>query len=280
MKYLLNFLKKQPVVTMLLAVIIGMAGILSLDGGDIPIGGFVLRILLSGTMGVYLYLISGEKAIQDYSESTGYVIKTLSVYWILAGIVGLLGMLMLFDESTVKYENWYVNLLLGFFEMLAVGLFEELLFRAIINDSIIYQFRNCKGVFVLSAVVSFLVFGAVHIVPAVLAGSVYDTNTALQAVMKTVQTGVLGLTLLVMYWKSRNIWACAVLHGIYDFLLALHTYFVNIGSMGGYVSTDSSAGNSALIMYSVTTVIELLIFFRVWKKVGKTIDFEKLRQEW
>ena len=44
-----------------------------------------------------------------------------------------------------------------------VGLFEEVAFRALINDAIVYQFRSFKHVFLLSAVLSSLIFGYVHV---------------------------------------------------------------------------------------------------------------------
>ena len=97
---------------------------------------------------------------------------------------------------------------------ISVGLFEELAFRAVINDAIIYKFREKKYVFVLSAVVSSLVFGAAHIV------GEFDATSAIawgQAVAKTLESGVFGLALLILYWKTRNIWACGVAHGLFDF---------------------------------------------------------------
>ncbi len=41
-----------------------------------------------------------------------------------------------------------------------LGLYEETVFRVIINDAILYKFRNSKYVFVWIAVISSLVFGA------------------------------------------------------------------------------------------------------------------------
>lgn len=281
MKYLLDFLKKQPLVCGILALIFSMASIMTLDGGSSPIGDFMLRLLLSGTCGVFLFLISEDKAIRDYSETTGYVVKVLSVYWIIAFLFGGLGILALItDPQNVKvYNDWAVRLLVDFFTYFSVGLFEEMLFRAVLNDALIYQFRNTKHIFLLSAVVTSLVFGGVHIFGSVLDGEVNTPITIAQAVLKTVSCGVFGLNLLIMYWKTRNIWACAVVHGGYDFLTCVSdSIVISEQTETGYVNEDS--GMTTIIIYSVQTIIELIILAVVWKKAGKKIDFEKIRKEW
>jgi membrane protease YdiL (CAAX protease family) len=76
--------------------------------------------------------------------------------------------------------------------MLFVGLFEETAFRALINDSIVYQFRSFKHVFLLSAILSSLIFGYVHVmfVP------VNSPIIAGQVVGKTISTALFGLASL------------------------------------------------------------------------------------
>ena len=160
---------------------------------------------------------------------------------------------------------------------MAVGLFEELAFRAVINDAIIYKFREWKYVFVLSAVVSSIAFGAAHVV-----GFEATSYLAwLQAIGKTLSAGVFGLALLILYWKTRNIWACGVVHGLYDFLASVSMGVFESPAMNHntYVAPDESA-IQAIILYSVLTVIEGVITFIIWKKIGKQIDFDDIRRNW
>ena len=161
--------------------------------------------------------------------------------------------------------------LILFLMFMAVGQFEELAFRAVINDAIIYKFRNWKYVFVLSAVVTSIVFGAVHVV-----GFEATSYLAwLQAIGKTLSAGVLGLALLILYWKTRNIWACGIVHGLYDFLASYSMgVFENPPlSHYTYVVSDESA-MQAIILYSVFTVLEGIVTLIIWKKIGKKIDFK------
>ena len=183
------------------------------------------------------------------------------------------------DPNTPLIQGWPLQLLTTFFFFIGVGLFEELMFRAIINDALIYQFRNVKHIFLISAIVTSSVFGFVHVFESAITGEINDLATIVQAALKTLSAGIFGLNLLVMYWKTRNIWACAVVHGGYDFLTAYSQAIIQSDTTTGtYVNASHATGS--IIAYLVQTVIELIIFIVIWKKIGKTIDFEKIRKEW
>ena len=182
------------------------------------------------------------------------------------------------EEQVSLNDNPVLGFIIVFLMFISVGLFEELAFRAVINDAIIYKFREKKYVFVLSAVVSSLVFGAAHIV------GEFDATSAIawgQAVAKTLESGVFGLALLILYWKTRNIWACGVAHGLFDFFAGYtEGLFVPMKTSGSSYINTGEDGLKILITYFVIAAINVVLTFLVWKKVGKTIDFEKIRREW
>lgn len=187
MKVFINFLKKQPFLCAVLAVILAMAGIKLLDGAGL-FGEAVLRIILAMAMGFFLYLISGEKTLDCCGDSTGYVIRVLTPCLILPAVIGLTGFLGFFTDTPIR-SNWPVQLLAGALEMLSVGLFEEILFRAVINDGIMYQFRNFKGVWILCALVSSLVFGWVHVIECrCIAAASYGTGSSEDHYLCSVRT--------------------------------------------------------------------------------------------
>lgn len=130
--------------------------------------------------------------------------------------------------------------------------------------------------FVLSAVVSSIAFGAAHVLG-------FDTGSGLawaQAIGKTVSAGIFGLSLLLLYWKTRNIWACGVVHGIDDFLLSYGSGIYKTTEMAhSYVAPDEIA-MPVIILYAVHSVIMLFILWRIWKKIGKQIDYNAIRENW
>ena len=273
-RYIL-FLKKRPLITAALAIAYAMVCLKTIPTESF-FQGFLMRTLLCGGMIFFLYQISGEKTLLSYAHSTGYVIKVTLPLWLFALPVGIFGFLVSAGTGTPVREDAMLQLLIGFLMFLFVGLFEEIAFRAVINDAIICRFREKKYVFVLSAVVCSLVFGVVHVIGA-------DLSTPLawaQVAGKTVSAGLFGLVLIILYWKTRNIWACGVVHGVFDFLAAFSMcIFENPGKIGNYVVPDESAV-AVLIVYAIESAVELLALWIVWRKVGRKINYQELRETW
>lgn len=274
LKKIVEYLKKHPIIAAALTVIFGTVCVYT-----IPVENnfhrFLVRTALCGFVSFVLYQISGEKTFESSYKNTGYVLKYFSAFLIISLIQGVLLLLGNIQSSTMV-DNPVIGLLTTFLFFISVGLFEELLFRAVINDAILYEFRDKKNVFLIIALVSSLVFGAIHTVDV----DVTSLMAWALAIGKTVETAVFGFASLILYWKTRNIWACGIAHGLYDFLTAFSTgIFKSTQETTSYVAVNDNSSYS-LIMYGVRTVIALIITFIIWKKVSKTIDFEKIRRDW
>ena len=89
------------------------------------------------------------------------------------------------------------------------------------------------------------------------------------------------MSLLFLYWKTRNIFACGIAHGIYDFILMVKDvpFVTEKDNSHSYVHEGVLGGVSVgiYIFESIVMIVILLIF---WKKVVKTIDFEDMRKNW
>lgn len=274
-KYIM-FLKRHPLVTAAIAIVYALACI-KLVPTATYLQTFLVRTMLCGAMAFFLYQISGDKTLAASYNSTGYVIKVAIGFWVLSFAVGAASLAVSAVTGAEKLDHPLRNLIIMFLMFLFVGLFEEMAFRAVINDAIIYAFRDRKYVFVLSAVASSIAFGAAHIIG-------FDTTSALawaQAAGKTISAGLFGLVLLFLYWKTRNIWACGMVHGVYDFFTAFGRAFYKepVTGASDYVVPDADA-MPVLIVYGVMTLIMLFILWRVWKKIGKQIDYDAIRANW
>ena len=183
--------------------------------------------------------------------------------------------LRIFSGQSVA-ADWPIKIVLGLLLCLFVGLFEESAFRVIINDAILYKFRNSRHVFVWIAVISSLVFGAVHVFPTNISTASAVANTLL----KIIQTGLVGFCLLILYWKTRNILGIALAHAIYDGLTVVPGAIMNdtkdLGSADLYVNT----GSDGMMIYVGLIVITSVAAAIIWRKVGRKIDFEEIRKTW
>lgn len=273
LKGYINFLKKHPLITAAIAIVYAMVCIKCIKV-DTYFQMFLIRSLLCGAMAFFLYQISGEKTLTSSYNSTWYVIKVAMGFWIFALPLGVVSFFS--NAEAPMWDNIPFQFISLFLMFIFVGLFEEMAFRALINDAIIYKFRNYKYVFILSAVCCSLSFGIAHIV-----GADISTSYALvQALGKIVSSGVFGLALLVLYWKTRNIWACGLVHGIYDFLLSIYMGVFNVDNTHTSYVMSEEFTIPLLIVYSISTLISLLILYFIWRKIGKKIDWDEMRENW
>lgn len=277
MRKLIDFIMTHPLFAGIAGIFVALFSIRCCDTAGDPLSEGILRMLLVGTMAFFLYFVSREKTLQKCGVETGYVVRVLSPLLITAAILGGLGVAGGFLEHTPMQPDWISNFFLVLFEMLFVGLFEETAFRALINDAIVYQFRKFRYVFLLSAVLSSLIFGYVHVmfVP------INSPIMAGQVVGKTISTGLFGLASLFLYWKTRNIWACGLLHGLFDFLVSLPgVLFVQKQAAELSYAVQGSEGIVVIVVYVIDLVINGIICLVIWKKIGKTMDFEEMRENW
>lgn len=270
----LNLLRKQPLLTGVLAFA------LTLLATTVPHptrwNMTVLRLLECGVMLFLLYLISGEKSIFSRGNGIGYTFRHLKGFLIFAFVFSMLSIVTQIRNGIEAGLPLRVVTLLSMF--LVGCMFEELCFRAVMNDAIVYQFRNFKHVFVLSAIVSSLLFGIVHVMGDPLTNAIEWA----QFILKTLTSAIPGFAFLLLYWKTRDIWAVGLAHAAYDILTQLAMIVLGSGSsvgVGSYVLSGQK-GIYAIVVYLVYSVILILLTLRVWKKVGKEIDFEAMRKTW
>ena len=276
MKEVGDFLKKTPLAAGILAMLIGLGAIKLVHTEGMTAMGFH-RIVLAFAMAAFVYLISGEKAFEKSSLKTmGYTVKMLLAFVIFSIAIGSLPFILYAGMKMPLYEDWPLNLLATMFFCIGVGLFEELLFRAVLNDMIICQFRNCRHVFLIAAIISSFIFGYVHI----MSEDMTNPDLILPIVMKTISTGMMGFALTMLYWKTRNLIGLALIHCLYDFFpLCSSAIFDGSQGLGSYAAS-SNGGGTPVVWYVIQIIFEAVLILVLWKKVVKTLDFEKMRQEW
>lgn len=94
---------------------------------------------------------------------------------------------------------------------LSVGLFEEFVFRGVVFSALASIFPKDKKGLVKTFVVSSVLFGIVHL--ANIFGGAGIVPTLLQVLYTTLMGGVFAFVLL----KTKNLFCCAFVHGLYNF---------------------------------------------------------------
>ena len=280
MNKIIAFLKKQPLLTAALGVAFVILSIRFLGPrmtSDLEAGVFRLAFAFSA-MG-FLFLISGSKAFDRSGGTTGYVCRVL---WptLIISVIGFIGATIgEIKEGAPLRSDCVLGILSIAFEYLAVGLVEEVTARGLINDGLLYRFRDRKNIFLIIAVVDVVVFGAAHII-----GSKIDTPMAfVQALLKTLSAGVGALAYLFMYWKTRNLWGIAIMHGALDFITSIPEALFRQeakDTTASYVSADAKIAMAGMIVLGIDLLINIIIVVWIWKKHMKDVDFEEIRRTW
>ena len=128
-------------------------------------------------------------------------------------------------------------------QQIATGFYEELAYRTLILEGYFYGTQNIKNKLMYSFI-SFLLFGAVHVVDG---WSTY----------RFLQTGVIGFAFAVMYLKSRNIVLPMVLHLIYDVFANL-TDYIEWNNSTLFVNMNSIFDIMLIIMFVISFIMLLV----------------------
>ena len=276
MRKVIDFLKKHPVITGVVGVVIGVAATKVYEMDTVGKIAF-LRIIFTMAMSMFIYLISGVKSFEKCHTTTGYVVRW-GLLTIIPELLLLFGLVFSFiSGKSAIIEGWQVRVPLAVITCIFVGLFEELTFRVTIGDALLYGFRNNKHVFIWIAIISSLVFGSVHVIT----GSIFNSSDAMiSAILKTLSAGIGGFCWLILYWKTRNVWGIALVHALCDFPSffnsALTETKVSIGGADNY----TGLGGAGIGIYLFQIACSVFAAVILWKKVGKTIDFEEIRRDW
>ena len=261
-----------------LASVVSMIGLMILSSNLFQETNFTLLLefsVITIITLIYLYLISGKKTFTYLNNRTGYTVKMLFPTLIFSIIFAFFGLINLFMDKPALISNWPVNLLLFAINMFLVGVYEEGCFRACACDALLPLLKKTKHPFFLTALISGLVFGYVHVVSA----DFTDLQQVLQFFLKIINLAVSGATFMILYWKTRNLLGLAIVHGLNDFLpdLLNHIFlFENTDTPDGYISGDSGT----TVIYLIQLVFVVLCFIFVYKKVAKTLDYQKILEEW
>ena len=147
--------------------------------------------------------------------------------------------------SDFNFAN-FVSLL---FLCVFVGLAEEFLCRAWLQNEFIERFGSSKRGIIISIILSSFVFGFMHITNAL-----NTTQGLFETFMQIFQALASGFLFGSIYYKTKNIWSVAFIHGFFDFALMVSSVNVLKDCVNSY--TDSSA-----VIVSAVSSLFIMAFY-------------------
>jgi membrane protease YdiL (CAAX protease family) len=140
--------------------------------------------------------------------------------------------------------------------MLLVGIFEEVMYRGIILNSMLNKWGFTKAGIIKSVLLSSLIFGLGHLV------NLLGHSTPIRTMTQVIYTFLNGILFASIYLRCKNIWAVAILHAVYDWLALVPGIFVPVAAPAAQVDTSIS---SMLVTGALYIPFALVGFFLLRK---------------
>lgn len=266
--------KTRNLLLALAALLVSMSPLyvfkMSLNGGIWQLA--AVRLLCAVLAASFLALIFGRDNMMLRPSGVGFSLKK-SIYVL---SIAILASLLSIKNSAELQNSWIMTLAGSAVLCVFVGLFEEILFRGIVFRSLITGAEGDRKTVIISAIVSSLLFGFLHTLPAFLAGSVNSAGTAGEVLAKTLSAAIVGFLLCALFYKTKSLAGPALIHALNDFFpIAFIRAFSNAGSQfsTGYVTGSKYAAVSALV-YTLLLIPCAVIGWKVFKSCfeHKNID--------
>ena len=198
---------------------------------------------------LFVFFVTGVLII----AGNGYIFKEKKVGFfrgLYIGLPMLLFSLINFISSLGGAIQGFnlINLINLIFFTYLIGLAEEFLCRGWVQNEFIERFGDTKKGIILSIFLSALIFGFMH-----LTNALVTPQGLFHTFMQIFQAIASGFLLGSVYYKTKNIWVVAFLHGFFDFSLMLSE--VNL------IKDCAPNTNTQIIIVSLISSILLIGFY-------------------
>lgn len=128
------------------------------------------------------------------------------------GIYEFVSSYVSFDKSSVLFPS-IRKIIIFTVMMLLVGIFEEVLFRGVILNSMINKWGYTKTGIIKSVILSSLIFGLCHLV-----NLLWYPTIIIGTATQVIYTFLNGILFASIYIRCKNIWSVIILHSVCDWL--------------------------------------------------------------
>jgi membrane protease YdiL (CAAX protease family) len=169
---------------------------------------FLAQALLIAIPVAIVFLFGFRGAFQRKNFFRGLFCGLPYIVWYSLTMALLLGETLGNPEATL--QPWYL-ILYSLFSILGVGIREECIYRATVQNIVAKKYANSmKGIWI-TAIVGAFIFGIMH------AGNFFTTTTTPSSIVVQIISAMFsGLVFSAIYLRSGNLWAVILIHTLID----------------------------------------------------------------
>ena len=204
----------------------------------------IVSILVKSLFAVIIAFITLKLYKIKIEFGKNNLVKGIFWYGIVLCIACVFNIIGSYQKPEISLLQALPMLILFLVDCIGVGFYEEILYRGLIFNSLKKYFgENKKGIYA-SVILSALVFGGYH-----LANLFVHPDLVISTISQFIYASFVGVLFAVIYYRSKNILPCIILHTIFDFASYIWICFSkNIDQMMNTVNTTDSDIVSALVI--------------------------------
>ncbi len=225
-------------------------------------GLMMLEIVLALIAAVALVVFGATRALIPSRKALRLAWQDCGGFIIVGAVLALLHLVGL--RGSELAADWPLRLLEVAILCVAVGVFEEGVFRGLLLGGLLDGLPKTKRCKMLALVICSLLFGVVHIQ---IFGLAWDDGMQVsQAILKIVQVGIYGFAMGISVLRSQSLFGVVLLHGLDDFCsLAGSMALMGQEGAGNYVN-DGGIGVVTIGVYVIFIVIYLPIAVKTTRR--------------
>lgn len=219
-------------------------------GSDVYLFGLLGSSVVAGAS---VCALGGASLLDVRKSSMGWALR--AGWWVLAVSVGV----TVFDlvgsvANGVRFEqDWLIKAWYALALCACIGFSEEAMFRGLLLGGLLDVMGKDRRGVIRAVLLSSVLFGAAHI-------EWWDINYAdplqlAQAVLKILQTGMMGFFLAALTVRTKSIIGPAVVHGLADFVIFFYSYCLLGESLDVSYVSSGSEGVETTVLYIVMIVL-------------------------
>ena len=196
----------------------------------------------------------GRKWLGIDGDSVKYAFKVGWVFVALGLVASIMSVISSARKGVGLADGFLMNLVGVTLTCLLIGFFEEIFYRGINFGCLLGVFGGSKIKIMIAVLFAAWGFGRAHVASL----NFGDLSMFTQAILKIIQTGMLGVVMCDIMMHTKKIGAAGLLHAANDFMLMVTgALFEGKSVCGQYVVSDSSTGGMVIITYLIMIAVYL-----------------------
>lgn len=253
--------KRSSAPGFILAVVmylISSVGLLLLGESNFALPGMIVRYVIGIVGVVFMAGIYGVNfKIKGFFKSLFSVIGLVGVASCVRNLIAAR------IPTDIGFMEGLPSAIFMFLLMMAVGLFEEAIYRGVLFNTLRNSLGESKGRIILAVIISAIPFGLAHFI-----NLLFLPDHVVWVTSQVVYAIAVGILFACIYYITDNFWLVVVIHGIYDFVASVWSCFVSQAEGIGISEVDWTImkGIKETIPDSIFAVIGLILLIVVLNK--------------